>query len=120
MIYKILADTVVLIHFLWIVFLLTGALFGRKNRYIRLFHISGLIFALFIQSFDLYCPLTHLETWLRTKHNPSMSYEGSFIIYYLERVIYVEIPHWVVLMLTVLIFVFNIFIYSKSRRIKSD
>ncbi len=115
MVYKILADLVVIIHFLWIVFLLTGVLWGRKNRFIKIFHICGLIFALFLQSLDLYCPLTHLETWLRTKHDPSLSYEGSFIVYYLEKLIYIEVSQWIIFALTVLLVVLNYFFYIRKR-----
>lgn len=119
MIYKILADLVVIIHFLWIVFLLTGALWGRKNRFIKIFHICGLIFALLIQSLDWYCPLTHLETWLRTKHDPAMSYEGSFIVYYLEKLIYINIPSWIIFILTILLAILNFIIYCKNSYIRN-
>lgn len=52
MFFKIIADIVVLIHFLWIVFLVFGAL-GREIRLIRILHISGIAFAFIIQLFDL-------------------------------------------------------------------
>lgn len=114
MIYTILADLVVLIHFLWIIFLLIGAVWGRKYRLIKIFHLSGLIFALLIQIFDWYCPLTHLETWLRTKHDPSLSYEGSFIVYYLEKLIYIEVSEWIIFVLTVLLVILSCFFYLRK------
>ena len=49
MIYRILADAVVIIHFLWIVFLFLGGFFGRKIMAVKIFHLSGLFFAFFIQ-----------------------------------------------------------------------
>jgi hypothetical protein len=103
MYYKILADSVVLIHFLWILFLLFGALIGTRNRAIKIIHISGLAFAIVLQVFDWNCPLTHLEVWLRKKHNPAITYTGSFIIYYIEKIVYVELSRK-------LIFVFSIFL----------
>jgi len=69
MIYKILADSVVLIHFLWIIFLFLGALWGVKNKIVKIFHIVGLVYAFTIQLFDWYCPLTHLEILLRSNMN---------------------------------------------------
>ncbi len=91
MVYKIIADIVVLIHFFWILFLFLGAIWGRKNKFLKVFHISGLFFAFLIQIFDWYCPLTHLEVWLRSKHSPALTYAGSFIIHYIEQIVYIEI-----------------------------
>ena len=114
MLYKILADAVVLIHFLWIVFLFLGALWGRRSRTIKIFHLSGLAFALIIQIFGWFCPLTHLEAWLRAKHNPNLTYAGSFIIYYVERIVYIEISHYIVLIVTLLLGGLNVWIYLRK------
>lgn len=113
--FKILADIVVFIHFLWIVFLIFGAFPGIRYKAIKIFHISGLVFAFVIQIFDWYCPLTHLEVWLRGKHNPALSYAGSFIIHYLERFIYIELSRWIVFVLTIFILGFNLWFYLKKK-----
>lgn len=90
--FVLLADIIVFIHFLWIVFLIFGALWGRRHRIVKFIHIAGIIFALIIQIFDWYCPLTHLEVWLRKKQDPFLGYkEGSFIIHYVEKLIYIEL-----------------------------
>ncbi|MEN2986068.1 MAG: DUF2784 domain-containing protein [Thermodesulfovibrionaceae bacterium] len=114
MIYKILADFVVLIHFLWIVFLIIGAFWGRKYRGIKYLHIGGLGFALLIQIFGWYCPLTHLEVWFRSKHDPTLSYTGSFIIHYVEKLVYIELPRWIIFVLTLLIIVVNLLLYKRK------
>ena len=113
MIYKILADIVVLTHFLWILFLFFGALIGRKNKPLKIFHLSGLIYAFIIQVFDWYCPLTHLEVWLRSKHNPNLIYTGSFIIHYVERIVYIDLSHYLVLIFTISLIGFNVWFYLK-------
>ncbi len=114
MLYKVLADAVVLVHFLWIVFLFLGGIWGRKSRIVKIFHLSGLAFALIIQIFDWLCPLTHLEVWLRAKHNPDLTYAGSFIIYYVEKIIYIEISRYIVLIVTLLLGAFNVWIYLRK------
>ena len=119
MTFKILADIVVFVHFLWILFLIFGAFFGRKNRLIKKFHISGLAFAFVIQLFDWHCPLTHLEFWLRAKHNPALTYSGSFIIHYLEKLIYIEIPSYLILTLTILLCGFNAWIYIRKKKLNT-
>ncbi|MBM4277918.1 MAG: DUF2784 domain-containing protein [Deltaproteobacteria bacterium] len=111
MVYKILADSVVLIHFLWVVFLFLGGLWGRRNKVLKIFHLSGLAFALVIQIFDWYCPLTHLEAWLREKHHPGLAYTGSFIIHYVERIVYMEISRTLVFVFTILLCGFNGWLY---------
>lgn len=114
MIYKFLADLVVLLHFLWILFLFLGALWGRRNRLIKIFHLGGLGFAILLQTFDWYCPLTYLEVWLRAKHHSGIVYTGSYIIYYLERLIYLEISPFLILIFTLLLSAFNFWIYLKK------
>jgi len=118
MLYKILADIVVLVHFLWILFLVFGAFPGVTNKAIKIFHIAGLVFAFVIQIFGWYCPLTHLEVWLRAKHDPSLAYAGSFIIHYVERLIYIEIQAWLILFLTLFLIAFNLWFYMR-RGVKS-
>jgi hypothetical protein len=115
MIYKILADSVVLIHFLWIIFLFLGALWGIKNKMVKIFHIVGLVYAFIIQIFDWYCPLTHLEVWLRSKHEPALTYSGSFIIHYVEGIVYIEVSRYLVLVLTLFLCGFNGWLYFRRK-----
>lgn len=115
MLHKIFADFVVLVHFLWILFLIFGALLGVRNKAIKYIHLSGLLFAILIQMFGWYCPLTHLEFWLRSRHNPSIAYAGSFIIHYMERLVYLEISQARVLLATIGLVIFNSWLYLRKR-----
>jgi hypothetical protein len=119
MLYKISADTVALIHFLWIVFLFLGAFWGVKNRVVKIFHLSGLVFALIIQVFDWFCPLTHLEMWLRSRHDLALTYAGSFIVHYVERIVYIELSRTLILFFTLLLLVLNAWVYLKKRRLST-
>jgi hypothetical protein len=116
MLYKILADIVVLIHFLWIIFLFLGALWGIKNKAVRIFHLSGLAFAFIIQVFGWYCPLTYLEVWLRSGHDPSLTYTGSFIVHYVERIVYIELSRYLIFVLTLVLCGLNLRLYSRKKR----
>jgi len=118
MLYKISADTVVLIHFLWIVFLFLGAFWGIKNRVVKIFHLSGLVFALIIQVFDWFCPLTHLEVWLRSRHDLALTYAGSFIVHYVERIVYIELSRTLILVLTLILCGLNMWLYLRKRRLQ--
>ena len=115
MLHKIFADFVVFVHFLWILFLIFGALLGVRNKAIKYIHVSGLLFAILIQIFGWYCPLTHLEFWLRSRHNPSIAYAGSFIIHYMERLVYLEISQTGILLATIGLVIFNSWLYLQKR-----
>jgi hypothetical protein len=116
MLYKVLADGVVVGHFLWILFLIFGAVWGRKSRRVRLVHLPALVFAFFIELFDWYCPLTHLEAWLRERHDPGLTYTGSFIAHYLERLVYLDVDRRVVVLLTLLLCGVNGWLYFGRKR----
>jgi hypothetical protein len=116
MFYKVLADIVVFVHSAWILFLIFGAFWGVKNKVVRIVHVSALVFALIIHIFNWYCPLTHVEVWLRSKHDPLRTYAGSFIVHYVERIIYIGLPSYALLGLTVFLCGFNAWYYLRKIR----
>lgn len=113
--YTILADITVVLHFLWILFLVFGVFIGIRNRGIKIIHISGLVFALVLQIFSWYCPFTYLEIWLREQHDPASSYSGSFIIHYVEEIVYFEVSRTLLFTVTILISALNAWIYGRKR-----
>ena len=115
MFYKVAADFIVLIHFLWIVFLIFGAFTGKKYLPAKIFHIAGLGFAVIIQIFGWYCPLTYLEIWLRQRHDPLLTYSGSFIVYYMEKLIYIELTPVIIFVLTLVLISISAYIYSEQK-----
>lgn len=115
MIYRYAADLVVLMHFLWIVFLVFGAFPGKRYRPIRIFHISGLGFAVIMQIFGWYCPLTHLELWLRQRHDPALAYTGSFIIHYIEKVVYLQLSPVIIFVLTLFLIAMSVCVYFRRK-----
>jgi uncharacterized membrane protein len=119
MFYMLAADFVVLVHFLWIIFLIFGVFIGRKYRAIKIFHIAGLGFSVVMQILGWYCPLTYLEIWLRQKHAPLLSYSGSFIVYYMEKLIYIKIAPWIIFVLTLILISITAYIYYGKRK-KAD
>ena len=120
MVYKMLADFVVLIHFLWIIFLFFGALWGVRKRVVKVIHLGGLLFAFILNISHWYCPLTYLEVYLRLKHNPDLTYAGSFIIHYVEKMIYVDLPTSFLLVATILLCLFNLWFYLRKCKLFPD
>ncbi|GAB4388679.1 MAG: hypothetical protein Kow0025_09400 [Thermodesulfovibrionales bacterium] len=114
--YRALADAVVLVHFLWIVFLVLGGIWGRRSRPVRAFHISGLALAVLVQASGWYCPLTYLEVYLREKGDPSGAYEGSFIARYAEDLVYLDLSRGLVAALTAALCALNAWLYLRRGR----
>jgi hypothetical protein len=92
--YRLGADVLLLVHFLWIVFLILGLPLGLyfKLHRLRILHAMGLILALVLQFNHLLCPLTIWEEYFRSSQYPGFSYRGSFIITYVEKLVY---PGWI-------------------------
>jgi hypothetical protein len=117
MFYKLAADSVILIHLLWIIFLIFGVFLGKKFRTVKIFHIAGLGFAVIMQIFGWYCPLTYLEIWLRQRHDPLLTYSNSFIIHYAEKIIYIDLSPGIIWVLTVLLVSISAYIYLRRKYI---
>ena len=92
MFYQYAADIVIVIHFLWIAFVILGFpvfLWFNSARW-RLIHLAAVIWMVLMQLTRSICPLTHLEAWLKSEGQGTDVYSGKFIIETLERLIYVD------------------------------
>lgn len=112
--YLLAADLVVLIHFLWIVFLIFGAVPGVRWPWVKWTHLAALAFSVLLQLFGWICPITHLEAWLRRAAGAA-PYEGTFIGHYLERVVYAPLPPNVVFIGTMLVVGASLWAYFGRR-----
>lgn len=88
MFFKRLGDLVIVAHFLWIVFILAGLPIVLRRPRLAWLHLASLGLALVINLAGWYCPLTYLENWLRSLHDPDLTYSGSFIVHWLEKIVY--------------------------------
>jgi uncharacterized membrane protein len=95
---------------------MVGVLLGRRYRTIRIFHIAGLLFAVLLQIFGWYCPLTYIEIWLREKHDPSITYKGSFIIHYVEKLVYIDLTREMIVVLTLVLVSVSAYLYLKREK----
>ena len=116
MFYRLAADITVIIHLLWIIFLIFGAFVGRWHLWIKRVHIAGLSFAFVIQILGWYCPLTYLEVWLRSLHDNYPHYDGSFIVHYVEKIVYIKLPENVILIMTVFLVLISASLYLYKPR----
>lgn len=90
--YAIAADIVIVIHVLWIAFVIFGFpvfLWVNSTRW-RLLHLAAVIWMILMQITHSICPLTYLEAWLKSEGRGAEVYSGKFIIETIERLIYVD------------------------------
>ena len=87
MTYVLLADLVVLVHFLFVLFVVLGALLIIRWRKVLWLHLPAAVWAAWIEFSGKICPLTPLENWLRMKGGGS-GYAGDFVGHYLMPILY--------------------------------
>ncbi len=87
--YKILADTIVIIHCLFIAFVIFGGLLIIRWPRTAYVHVPAAIWGVAVEFFGWFCPLTPLENHFRFLAGKG-SYEGDFIEKYLLPLIYPE------------------------------
>ncbi len=122
MLYSILADIVVAIHFFFIVIACVGAVLVLKWRWLIWLHIPAALWAAMIMLMGWICPLTPLENHLRRSAGQS-GYTGGFIDQYLMPVIYPagltrEIQVWLGVGVIILNLVIYTIVYRRYRREK--
>ena len=106
-----LADFVLVIHTLFIVFVVFGGLIVLKWHRIIWFHIPCVIWGALIEFFGWVCPLTYLENYFRELANAT-NYESSFIQHYLLPIIYPPgLTTDIQILLGSAVIVINLFIY---------
>ena len=130
MTYRLIADLLTLIHFGWILFMLYGFVLTVRGFWCPAFferwlfrstHLAGILFVAALELLGRYCPLTIWENKLRLLYDPTGDYPGSFIIGWVERLIYPNIDPIVLTIPTVAMALFVLVVFvakppSKFRR----
>ncbi len=112
MLYKIIADFLIVIHLAFIVFVLLGGLLLLKYRWTAVLHIPAVVWAILLEFKGWYCPLTGWENEFR-KAADLEGYSGGFIDHYLIPLIYpVGLTTDIQTVLGVLVILVNLLIYA--------
>ena len=85
--YLVLADLVLVVHLLFVIFVLFGGLLVVRWHRLAWLHVPALIWGLYIEFSHAICPLTPLEIRLRELAGAD-PYEGGFIAHYIVPLIY--------------------------------
>lgn len=87
MIYRWLADLVVVLHLCFVTFVILGGFLLRRWPKLIYVHIPVAIWGVLIEFAGWICPLTPLENALRIRGGQA-GYEGDFVTHYLIPVLY--------------------------------
>ena len=87
MVYRLLADLVVLLHFAFVAFVVLGGLLVLRWPKAAWVHLPMAAWGAFVELYLHYCPLTPLENWLREQGGLE-TYGTGFIDHYIVPVIY--------------------------------
>ena len=85
--YNIAADLVVVIHLLFIGFVVGGVFLAWRWPRIVWVHLPAVVYGALVEFVGFTCPLTLLENELRSRAGAA-GYRGGFIAHYLVKVIY--------------------------------
>ena len=96
-----------LAYLLWVIF---GALWTRGRPCWTAAHLLALVWGILVEVGPWPCPLTLAEQFFEARAgvNP---YHGSFLLHFLDALVYPNLPYWVITCCGVAVCAFNLGIY---------
>jgi len=89
-VYRLLADVIVVVHLGFVVFVVLGGLLVIRWRRLVWLHLPAVIWVIALELAGWICPLTPLENRLRRAAGGG-GYEGGFVEHYLVPVLYPDV-----------------------------
>ena len=116
MIYGLLADLVLALHALFVVFVVLGGLLALRWRRAAFVHVPCALWGAWVELVGWICPLTPFEVSLRQQAGEG-GYAGGFLEQYLVPILYPgDLTRGIQIGLGVFVLVLNIAIYTAVMR----
>jgi hypothetical protein len=111
-IYRALADAVLIGHLAFVLFAIFGGLLAHWQRRVIWLHLPALAWGVYIELSGNICPLTPLENRLREKGGAA-GYSGDFIDHYVGATLYpAGLSHPTQLVLAAILAGINLLVYA--------
>lgn len=111
--YRCAADLVLILHLLFVVFVIAGGLLALKWRWIPYLHLPAATWGAVVEFFGWICPLTPWENSLRRAAGDAM-YSGSFVEHYLVPILYpAGLSREIQVLLGLLVILVNLVVYGR-------
>ena len=112
MVFRVLADLVMVFHFVFVLFAVLGGCLVLKRRFWVWVHVPAFLWAGLIEFTGWICPLTYLEIWL-LEQSGAHGFQEGFIEHYLFPLLYPQaLTRSLQVTLGVFVLGINIFIYG--------
>ncbi len=111
--YSVLAVVALLVHALFILWVIFGAFLTRSRPLLRWLHIASLLWGIATELLPWPCPLTVLENWLETKAGVE-PYQGGFLLHYLDKIVYPDISATTLTIAAVIVCALNLAFYGRK------
>ena len=113
MLYRALADAVVILHLIFILFVLAGGLGVLWNKRFLWVHLPALMWGVMIEFTGWICPLTHLEKIFLAKSG-LYPYHSAFVEQYILPAVYPDfLTRTIQILLGLGVLTVNVLIYWK-------
>lgn len=113
--YIALTDAVLIVHLLYIAWVIFGAIFTRRRPWLAAVHIATIVWGIIAETTSAPCPLTLAENWCEARAGIA-PYHGPFLLHYLDATVYPNVPSALLITVAVLVCVFNLGIYVQRFR----
>ncbi len=87
MLFRLLANLVVLAHALFVAFVVLGGFLAWRRRWVAWLHVPATVWGVAIEYAGWICPLTPLENYFRTRAGLE-GYGGGFVEHYVIPLLY--------------------------------
>ena len=118
--YEIAANLILIVHFIFILFVVFGGLLFFISKKIILIHLPAFAWGSYVELSNSICPLTYVENWFLQKANLT-TYSEGFIQNYLVPIVYPanltkDIQIYLGIALIVINIVIYVFIFNKPKK----
>jgi hypothetical protein len=98
-------------HLAWIAAVIFGAFWTRGRPVWSAVHVLTLLWGIVVEVGPWPCPLTLAEQYFESRAGWA-AYQGSFLLHYLDAIVYPDLPGWVVTVAGVAVCSVNLAIYG--------
>lgn len=113
--YVAFAILTLIVHVLFILWVICGALLTRGRPFYAALHITSFAWALLIEIAPWNCPLTLAENWFETRAG-IVPYHGGFVLHYLDALVYPTVSPVLLTAAAAVVVAVNVAIYARRWR----
>ena len=102
---------VLMLHLLWILWVIFGAVWTSGRRWLTAFHIASLVWGIMVEVGPWPCPLTRAEDFFQRRAGLASS-GGDFLQHYISSIVYPDVSVTLLTICGVAVCAANLAIYA--------